>query len=67
MSDNHYTVKEVYIDDGYLGLNFDRPAFKHLLLDIEALKINVVITKDLSRKVKSAKIERALNGLFISA
>jgi DNA invertase Pin-like site-specific DNA recombinase len=47
--DNHYTIKEVYIDDGYSGLNFDRPAFKRLIADIESGKINLVITKDLSR------------------
>lgn len=63
----HYTVKEVYIYDGYSGLNFDRPAFKQLLCDIEAGKINMVITKDLSRKVKSTKRQRALNELFIAA
>ena len=51
--DNHYTIKEVYIDDGYSGLNFDRPAFKQLLLDIEAGKINMVITKDLSKQDSS--------------
>jgi DNA invertase Pin-like site-specific DNA recombinase len=38
-----------YIDDGYSGLNFDRPAFKRLIADIELGKINLVITKDLSR------------------
>ena len=121
--DNRYTIKEVYIDDGYSSLNFDRPAFKQLLLDIETGKNNLVITKDLSRlgrdylqigyyteqyfplhhvryiaindgvdtlldnndiapfknilndtyakdlsrKVKLAKRQRALNGLFISA
>lgn len=37
------------LDDGYSDLNFDRPAFKQLLLDIEAGKINMIITKDLSR------------------
>lgn len=47
--DNNFTNKEVYIDDGYLGLNFDRPAFKRLIADIESGKINLVITKDLSR------------------
>jgi DNA invertase Pin-like site-specific DNA recombinase len=39
----------VYADDGYSGTNFDRPAFRNLLRDIESGKIDVVITKDLSR------------------
>lgn len=47
--DNNFTIKEVYIDDGYSGLNFDRLAFKRLIADIESGKINLVITKDLSR------------------
>jgi len=121
--DNNYTIKEIYIDDGVSGLTFDRDGFKRMLKDIEAGKINMVITKDLSRlgrdylqtgyyteqyfplhnvryiaindgvdtlidnndmapfknilndmyakdlsrKVKSAKRQRALNGLYISA
>ena len=121
--DNHYTIKEIYIDDGVSGLTFNRSGFQRMLKDIEAGKINMVITKDLSRlgrdylqtgyyteqyfplhnvryiaindgidtlldnndiapfknilndmyakdlsrKVKSAKRQRALNGLFISA
>ena len=32
--DNNFTIKEVYIDDGYSGLNFDRPAFKRLIADV---------------------------------
>lgn len=32
-----------------LGTNFDRPDFKRMLTDIEEGKINLVITKDLSR------------------
>lgn len=47
--DNNFTIKEVYIDDGYSGLNFDRPAFKRLMQDISEGKINLVLTKDLSR------------------
>ena len=42
-------VAGVYSDDGYSGTNFDRPAFKQLICDIEAGKIDIVITKDLSR------------------
>ena len=38
-----------YIDDGYTGTNFDRPGFKKLIEDIEAGKIDCIITKDLSR------------------
>ena len=39
-----------FVDDGYSGLNFDRPSFTRMLDDIEAGKIDVVITKDLSMK-----------------
>ena len=38
-----------YSDDGYTGTNFERPAFRCLLDDIEARKVNCVIVKDLSR------------------
>ena len=47
--DNNYTIKEIYIDDGVSGLTFERDGFKRMLKDIEAGKINMVITKDLSR------------------
>ena len=46
---NGYTLVDVYIDDGYTGTNFDRPAFKRMIKDIENGKIDMVITKDLSR------------------
>lgn len=40
---------DMYVDDGFTGLNFDRPAFKTLLNDIHTNKVNMVIVKDLSR------------------
>lgn len=46
---NRFAVIEFYIDDGYSGTNFNRPAFKQMIGDIEKGKINTVITKDLSR------------------
>ena len=42
-------VYDTYIDDGWSGTNFDRPAFQRMIADIEAKKVNMVITKDLSR------------------
>ena len=42
-------VYDTYIDDGWSGANFDRPAFQRMIGDIEAKKVNMVITKDLSR------------------
>lgn len=44
-----WNIYDVYIDDGFSGLNFDRPNFKRMIRDIEDKKINLVITKDLSR------------------
>ena len=38
-----------YADDGYSGVNFERPHFKHMMQEIEAGKIDCVVVKDLSR------------------
>lgn len=42
-------VYDTYIDDGWSGTSFDRPSFQRMIADIEAKKVNMVITKDLSR------------------
>lgn len=49
VKENNLRVYDIYIDDGYSGTNFDRPDFNRLLNDIESGKINMVITKDMSR------------------
>ena len=46
---HQYEIHKIYVDDGYSGLNFDRPGFQNLLSDIESGVVNLVITKDLSR------------------
>jgi len=47
--DEKLHVYDVYIDDGISGTSFDRPGFEQMINDIEAKKINLVITKDMSR------------------
>ena len=49
VKDNGYKLFGIYIDDGFTGTNFDRPEFRRMIRDIELGKINMVITKDLSR------------------
>lgn len=46
---NALAVHDTYIDDGWSGTDFDRPNFRRMLTDIEAGRVNMVITKDLSR------------------
>ena len=43
------SVYDIYIDDGFSGTSFDRPDFQRMIADIETKKVNMVITKDLSR------------------
>ena len=38
-----------YVDDGYSGTSYDRPAFQRLMEDVKSGKINCIIVKDLSR------------------
>lgn len=44
-----YKLIDIYIDPGYTGTNFNRPDFQRMIRDIKIGKVNMVITKDLSR------------------
>ena len=47
--DNHSPNTQFYVDDGWSGTNFNRPDFQRMITDMEAGKIGIIITKDLSR------------------
>ena len=49
LKENKLALGGEYVDDGVSGTTFDRPAFNRLINDIEDGKINMVVTKDLSR------------------
>ena len=42
-------IVEEYTDDGYSGVNFERPSFQRMIEDVKKKKINCIIVKDLSR------------------
>ncbi len=42
-------ISHFYIDNGFSGSNYERPAFQELLQDIKDEKVNCVVVKDLSR------------------
>lgn len=38
-----------YVDDGYTGTNFNRPAFQKMIIDLKKGEIKTIVVKDLSR------------------
>ena len=47
--ENGFTNIQVFVDDGYSGVSFNRPDFQKLLDLMEKGKVETLITKDLSR------------------
>src|SRR5699024_10123192 len=54
-----------YEDDGYSGVNFERPAFQKMMEDVKKGKIDCIIVKDLSRFGRNyIEVGRYLEKLF---
>ena len=47
--DHHFPNPCFYMDDGFSGGNFQRPAFQQMISDMENGEIGIIVTKDLSR------------------
>lgn len=48
---NHTYLQQTdtFIDNGYTGTNFDRPAFQRLIEAVQSKKVDCILVKDLSR------------------
>ena len=47
--DHGFTRTRFFVDDGYTGTNFNRPAMQELLSLVEAGQVGTIIVKDMSR------------------
>lgn len=62
-------VFDSYIDDGWSGTNFDRPAFRRMLADIEAGRVDLVVTRTsrVSAAITSAQVTTSSAGFRSTA
>ena len=58
--ERHFPNPTFFVDDGVSGVTYDRPGFQAMLAEIEAERVAVCITKDLSRLGRNS----ALTGLY---
>lgn len=61
-----WEIYDIYVDDGYSGIDRSRPEFNRLLRDCEAGHIDIVLCKDQSRFSRdTVVIEQFINDKFL--
>lgn len=61
-----WSIYDIYCDDGYSGIERNRPEFNRMLKDCESGKINIVLCKDQSRFSRdTVVIEQYINDKFL--
>lgn len=64
--ERNWEIYDIYTDDGYSGIDDNRPAFKRMLKDCETGAVNVVLCKDQSRFSRNiVTVEQYINDKFI--
>lgn len=64
--ERNWEIYDIYCDDGFSGIDRNRPAFNRLLRDCESGRINIVLCKDQSRFSRDTVIiEQYINDKFL--
>ena len=64
--ERNWEIYDIYVDDGYSGIDRNRPEFNRLLRDCEAGNIDIVLCKDQSRFSRdTVVIEQLINDKFL--
>ncbi|MBR0484735.1 MAG: recombinase family protein [Oscillospiraceae bacterium] len=60
-----FRLVNIYADNGYSGMNFNRPAFQQMMEDLRNRKIDCIVVRDLSRFAREhIGAEDYLNNIF---
>ncbi len=60
-----FRLVEIYADNGYSGMSFERPDFQRMMEDVRNQKIDCIVVKDLSRFAREhIGAEDYLNNIF---
>lgn len=60
-NENNYEIYKIYIDNGYSGLDVNRPNYNKLLNDLKKNMFDTIIVRDMSRLGRSIiKLEKVI-------